>query len=228
MRRGWAAARARPWNDQAPTVAALRLERGGDRFLAAACEWLFGQGVGRVLTPALASNQTPVWRRAGFHEHLELTVLERSLATPIPTPARTPTTWDDPDLERLAAVDDRAFDATWRVGREGLADAVVATASSVTLVVEEETAVAGFAIAGESMGVSYLQRLAVDPDRSGRGAGRSLVRAALGWARLRGARTMLLNTQPENETATRLYLSEGFEPLPSRLRVLSRTPEGTP
>ncbi|HJR93032.1 MAG TPA: hypothetical protein VJ938_11370 [Acidimicrobiia bacterium] len=82
LRRGWSVARCRPWNDQTKNVAALRFDRGSDRFLASCCDWLFTQGVDRVLTPALADGQLRVWRRAGFVDHLDLTIFERSLARP--------------------------------------------------------------------------------------------------------------------------------------------------
>jgi ribosomal-protein-alanine N-acetyltransferase len=78
---------------------------------------------------------------------------------------------------------------------------------------------AGFAIVGAGSIAGYLQRVAVHPDFSGRGFGRSLVRAANQWAKRRGARSMMLNTQPDNEPAARLYVSEGFEKMLDQLTV---------
>ena len=62
----------------------------------------------------------------------------------------------------------------------------------------------------------------MDPDHARRGIGRSLVRASVDWARRHGARTMVLNTQPENLAAARLYEDEGFVRLGARLRVLAK------
>ncbi|MGH8912468.1 MAG: GNAT family N-acetyltransferase [Acidimicrobiia bacterium] len=227
MRRGWAAARARPWNDQTPDTASLRLDRGSDRFVVACCEWLTRKGVQRVLTPALAAGQLGLWLRAGFTDHLDLAVFERPLTGPAEEPTKTVKVLDDPDLSLLAAIDDRAFNSTWRVGKGGLADALAATPVSVVMGVEESGTIVGFVIVGEAAGLAYLQRLAVDPCVAGGGIGRSLVRASIRWARARGARTMLLNTQPENRAAAGLYISEGFVSLPERLRVLGRTGEVT-
>jgi ribosomal-protein-alanine N-acetyltransferase len=218
-------ARCRPWNDQTKNVAALRFDRGSDRFLASCCDWLFTQGVDRVLTPALADGQLRVWRRAGFVDHLDLTIFERSLARPAPGPEVRVEVLHDPDIDALVAIDDRAFDPTWRVGRLGLRDALTATQSAAALGVEDSGQLLGFLVVGEGGAVSYLQRLAVEPAWRSRGLGRSLVRAAIGWARGRGARTMLLNTQPDNRTAAGLYESEGFELLTTRLKVLSKTGE---
>lgn len=222
LRRGWASARARPWNDHTVATASLRLERGSDKFVIGCCEWLADQGVQQVLSPALNDGQTHVWRRAGFDDHLYLVVYERSLSQAVPPPDQAVIELTDPDLDLLAGIDDRAFHPTWRVGRNGLQDAIHATPWSSTMAVVEDRTPLGFVIVGETGGVAYLQRLAVDPDVTGRGIGRSLVRASIAWARTRGGRSMLLNTQPENAAAARLYTSEDFVLQKPRLRVLAK------
>ncbi|MFO7292108.1 MAG: GNAT family N-acetyltransferase [Actinomycetes bacterium] len=222
LRRGWAAAQARPWNDQTVELASLRLERGGDRFIGACVGWLAERGVKRVLSPAMPDDQSSVWRRAGFENHLELVVYEKDLRQPPPPPLHRVAADPSPDPAALAVIDDRAFDPTWRIGKAGLVDAMAATPTSAVLTVRVDGVVAGFAIVGEMAAVSYLQRLAVDPDHARRGIGRSLVRASVDWARRHGARTMVLNTQPENLAAARLYEDEGFVRLGARLRVLAK------
>lgn len=222
LRRGWRVAQARPWNDQSPAMAALRLDRGGDRFLDACVHWLMGRGVEVTLSPALAADQTRIWRQAGFSDHLELVVFERDLTAATDPPLHRVETHPDPDLVLLAAIDDRAFEPVWRVGRGGLADALSATPISETLTVIDDGHIVGFAIVGELSSVSYLQRVAVEPSQARRGIGRSLVRASMDWARRRGARSMLLNTQPDNQAAASLYRSEGFMSLGRKLSVLAR------
>lgn len=225
LRKGWALAQTRPWNDQSTATAALRLERGSDRFLRACGDWLFAQGVTTIRSPALALGQTPAWGRAGFRPHLELDIYERDLRPAVSDSTVEVIEQQDPDLTRLAAIDDEAFDETWRVGRLGLADARQATARSVVLAVHSDDGLVGFSIVGETSRVGYLQRIAVRPTVQGHGVGRSLVRASIRWARRGGARTMLLNTQPDNQASAALYLSEGFLRLPHRLQVLARTPD---
>lgn len=222
LRKGWALAQARPWNDQTTITAALRLDRGSDRFLRACGDWLIAHGVSTIRSPALALGQTPTWKRAGFHAHLELDIYERDLRRAVSDPTVEVIEQQDPDLAQLAAIDDEAFDETWRVGRMGLADARQATARSVVLAVVPDDEPVGFSIVGETSRVGYLQRLAVRPTVQGHGVGRSLVRESIRWARLGGARTMLLNTQPDNQASAALYRSEGFLRLPHRLQVLAR------
>lgn len=221
LRRGWALGRARPWHDTTPHLAALRIERGGDRFVTSCAAWLWDQGVERVLSPAMPDSQAGIWRRAGFRHHLELVVYERDLARTVEEPVHDVVILDDPALDVLAGIDDRAFDVTWQVGRLGLADAMGATPLAAVLAVREGPDPVGFAIVGEMAGIAYLQRLAVLPEYGGRGIGRSLVRASLRWSLRRGATAMLLNTQPANRVAASLYDSEGFVALGRKLHVLS-------
>jgi ribosomal protein S18 acetylase RimI-like enzyme len=94
-----------------------------------------------------------------------------------------------------------------------------ATPHAALLLTHEGDAPSGFAIVGVGSIAGYLQRVAVDPRFSRRGLGRSLVRAANQWARRRGARSMMLNTQPDNEAAARLYADEGFEKMLDQLTV---------
>ncbi len=127
-------------------------------------------------------------------------------------------------------IDEAAFDPEWQLGRQGLIEAHQAASSSVLLTdgTPHRVRPTGFAIVGTSGSIGYLQRLAVAPARQGSGLGRDLLMGALRWARGRGARTMLVNTQPENRRSLGLYESEGFEVLADRLSVLraeTRTPK---
>lgn len=222
LRRGFALAHARPWNDQTHDVASMRLIRGNHTFVASGVRWLTHQGVVTTRSPALSAQQTAMWRRAGFSDHLQLDVYERTLG-----PERSA---DDgivvrearPNLETLTEIDDLAFAPLWRVGHLGLEDALRATSLSVVLTVPNRAETVGFLIAGVAGSVAYLQRLAVRPEQQGRGLGSSLVRSSLRWAWRSGARTMLLNTQPENRASARLYVREGFHRLDTRLHVLAR------
>ena len=70
--------------------------------------------------------------------------------------------------------------------------------------------------------MGYLQRLAVAAHCQGLGLGTVLVSDALVWLRIRGARTVLVNTPPDNERALALYQRCGFHVEPDRLAVLHR------
>lgn len=215
LRSGWWKAVARPLNDESPE-AAIRAERASSDFLARCVAALGDRGVTGVHSPPLMRGADRMYRAAGFDLHAELSLLEADLrGAPRDVDGVRPASRSE--HERAAEVDRRAFVGDWRVGRLGLLDAIQATPDSVMLWLVEGT---GFAIVGVSAEIAYLQRIAVDPDEQGAGRGRILLRGSMAWARRRGARTMLLNTQTDNEKATMLYRSESFHVLPSRLTIL--------
>jgi ribosomal protein S18 acetylase RimI-like enzyme len=59
-----------------------------------------------------------------------------------------------------------------------------------------------------------VRALAVAPAAQGRGVGAGLVRAVIDRATARGARRLLLSTQPAMTAAQRLYVAAGFTRLP--------------
>jgi GNAT superfamily N-acetyltransferase len=200
-------------------AAAIRLERGSSEFVRSCAETMFELGAPSVLSAPVNSRGRGLWERAGFVVDRQLLLMERSLARPIEQPPIEPRKGT---IDEALPVDSRAFEGDWRIGRLGLEDALSATVRSRLLVVDRD-GVDGFAIVGVTGSAGYLQRIAVLPAAAGSGSGRSLVRASMLWARLAGARQMLLNTQPDNERAAGLYRSEGFVELPERLTVLSIT-----
>ena len=68
-----------------------------------------------------------------------------------------------------------------------------------------------------------LISLWVDPGHRGRGLARLLVEAVIGWARLQGARRLLLWVVDENDGAQRLYARTGFRPT-GRHKLVPRDP----
>lgn len=218
LRRGWAKAMARPWNDDFPGVQ-LRLVRGNKDFVAD-CAVELAAGYGQVVTPPLPTQSQKLWKEAGFKPWLRLDLFSRDLHDRIDPPVVAVDSGDPSDWETAIAIDRLAFEPTWRLGAAGLAESREATPRSSFLVSRRESGIVGFAIVGVAGSVSYLQRVAVHPQDHGVGIGRSLVRASLRWGQKHGASSMLLNTQPENNAAARLYMSEGFVRLSNGLDVL--------
>ena len=218
LRQGWAKAEARPWNADIPD-AALRLVRGNADFLTACTDSLFDLGVSGVASPPLPTMSAGLWLSAGFEPHLFLDLYSRGLTGSQPPPSYEVTTRGDDAWEDIEKIDGAAFPPLWRLDRDGLREAMGATPHAGLLLTHENRSLAGFAIVGAGSIAGYLQRVAVHPDFAQRGIGRSLVRAANQWAKRRGARSMMLNTQPENEPAARLYVSEGFEKMLDQLTV---------
>jgi ribosomal protein S18 acetylase RimI-like enzyme len=130
-------------------------------------------------------------------------------------------------MPAILAVDHLAFEAPWRLDASGIDEAMHATPRSRLRVGTDTSGegrpiVCGYAICGRAGRTGYLQRLAVDPERQGRGLGRELVIDALAWLARRHATSVLVNTQETNERAIDLYRSLGFEPDRAELIVLER------
>ena len=218
LRQGWAKAEARPWNRDIPD-AALRLVRGSAEFLTSCSTYLLDLGVSGVASPPLPEMSAGMWLTAGFEPHLALDLYSRELVGSQPEPFHEVTTRASSQWEPIERIDRDAFPPLWRLDQDGLAEALGATPHSSFLLALEEGRPTGFAIVGAGSIAGYLQRVAVHPDFARQGIGRSLVRAANQWAKRRGARSMMLNTQPDNDVAAGLYLSEGFEKMLDQLTV---------
>lgn len=209
IRQGWAKATARPWNDVSPG-ASLRLERGSADFLASGADHLLELGAEWVGSPPVDTSAASVWKSAGFKPFLRLDLYGRDLTTPFADPTRVVEDGTAADLLAIKEIDRLSFDETWQLGVLGMAEARSATPRSGLLVTREAGSVVGFAIVGIAGTIGYLQRLGVHPQRRGSGHGRSLIRSSLDWCHKRGALQQLLNTQPENEAAAHLYISEDY------------------
>lgn len=219
IRRGWAKAQARPWNDEFPDPA-LRLERGSQEFLKAVAELLAPMGSGMVYSPALYPSTTKVWISAGFTRFRLLDVMELPLGADLRPPDHLIEPTGAPDWKALVTIDDLAFDGFWRMTEAGLLEAMRATPRATVLIARIDDQLAGYALVGSQMTVSFLQRVAVAPSFTGLGVGGSLVRASAIWASRRGARALVLNVRPENERARRLYEREGFQDRETQLHLL--------
>lgn len=223
LRAGFAKGVARPWNDTVE-IAHFRIDRGSVGFLESAFEALTEMGAPGVASPPLPAPRMGMWRDAGFAPWLELHMYGRDVLRKPLAPAHPVVEGTEADWRRAVAIDHAAFDELWRLGPLGLVEARHATTTSRFSVVHDESGtVAGFSIVGIGSRIGYLQRIAVDPNARGLGYGRALVRAAIRWTVERGGTSLLLNTQPDNDRATQLYLSEGFNRIPNRLSVLRRT-----
>jgi ribosomal protein S18 acetylase RimI-like enzyme len=220
LRRGWARAEARPWNDGF-SDAHLRLVRGGTAFLADCAGRLIDLGAPSILSTPLAVSARRPWELAGFKPDIDLALMRLSLDDDVPAPNHLVQRNADIDLNILLSIDAAAFESFWRFDRNALEESTRATGKSDVFVIGDGTdAAAGYAIVGYGQAISYLQRVAVHPDWQGHGMGRSLVRAAARGARRAGSKALLLNTQTENRAAIALYQSEGYVLLPESLAVL--------
>jgi ribosomal protein S18 acetylase RimI-like enzyme len=205
-------------------MAHLRMDRGSPSFIddcgRALCKLA---GVNGVLSPPLPPSAQSPWRAAGFDTYANLELMRRDLGHLAP-PDHLVAAGDLSDLHEALRIDGDAFDEFWRFDRTAMLEALNSTARSAMHVVRRPGGgLAGFAITGMGIAISYLQRVAVDPRWQGRGIGRSLVRTSARWAERQGAQAIVLNTPAGNRTSTNLYESEDFRLLDEGLAVLHRS-----
>ena len=220
LRRGWARAEARPWNDDEPQ-AALRMLRGGSSFLEACSGRLLQLGATGVISPPLPLSAQRSWIQAGFAPFIELALMRKSLDEPTGSPDHLVAEKPQVDLDELLEIDAGAFSPFWRFNRGALEEAIGATSRSTTLTILDSSGTSiAYAVVGFGSAIAYLQRVAVRPNWQGQGMGRSLVRVVARKARTAGAKVLLLNTQTDNVSAIGLYEDEGFVRLPEPLSLL--------
>jgi len=178
-------------------------------------------GYHRVVTGALSPAESGGFLAAGFgiSERLHLPAHPLRDLPDVAPEARLRRA-GPADEAAVLRVDNRAFPVFWRLDRAGLDDALHATPQARWRVAGDG-AIVGYAITGRAGRRGYLQRLAVDPDRSGKGIGAALVVDGLRWLRRWRAEQAIVNTQLDNERALGLYERLGFRRQPLGLSVLS-------
>lgn len=187
-----------------------------------ACAVLADRGYADVVTGALSVHERRGFLEAGFTVQEELHLLGCELRDLPGQPEATLRRGCRRHRAGALAVDAAAFQSFWRLDEPGLDDALQATPSTRFRVAIGGGVVTGYAVCGRAGRRGYVQRLAVDPDRQGRGVGRALLIDGLRWLERRGATSAVVNTQVGNERALRLYTALGFRLQPSGLAVLVR------
>jgi ribosomal protein S18 acetylase RimI-like enzyme len=180
------------------------------------------RGYIRVMTSALSPAEEATFLAAGFAVHERLELLAHNLRDlPSASPARLRRGRSD-DERHVLAVDRSSFSSFWQLDGPGLGDAIRATPHArYRVALDEEAAVIGYAITGRAGRRGYLQRLAVDPGRRRSGTATALVVDGLRWLKRRGVDRAVVNTQPGNDAALRLYEQLGFRLQPMGLAVLT-------
>ena len=226
VREGADRLRVRPWHDEPDIayVAPVGLNPVREDTVHRLLIDLEGRGARTIVTAALAPAEQRPFLAAGFSRREHLRVLERDLRSlPVAEPPQTRThRARRADRRAVLAVDDAAFDTTWRLGSGGLDDALRATPTSRFRVIGRPDVVA-YAVSGEAGPQGFVQRLAVAPAHQHHGMGTALVSDGLRWMRRHGASTALVNTQETNEAALSLYQRLGFRERASGLDVLARS-----
>lgn len=125
-----------------------------------------------------------------------------------------PASWDDADVQRLAAEQQsevrRRYDGKGEPGTPPSATDV-----AVVLVArgEDGTALGCGALRGLGNGVAEIKRMFVVPGARGRGIATAVLAALEGVARERGWTTLRLETGPRQPEAVGLYTRAGYRPV---------------
>ena len=230
IRRGRERVRTAPWRgDHSVALVSLLPETPfPSADLARQCrETLTDQGFSRVVTSALSPLEQAGFLAAGFAVEETLRLLGMDLrrselerVPPGPRLSRVP----DRRRPEVLAVDAAAFPEFWRFDEFALSDALAATPAVRFRRAAEPGPAAetiGYAICGRAGRRGYVQRLAVRPDRQGRGTGRRLLLDGLHWLARRGVTRAVVNTQTTNRAALDLYQAIGFREEPMGLSVLA-------
>jgi [ribosomal protein S18]-alanine N-acetyltransferase len=116
----------------------------------------------------------------------------------------------DADLEAICGLEEAGFAPFERWSKQSWVEELAGDRWVITRLDVHATviAVASFGVSGD---LADLYRVVVHPDSRGQGIGASLVRAGLDWAAAVGARRMLLEVRPDNDSAVGLYRRLGFE-----------------
>lgn len=185
---------------------------------------LIAAGYREVITAAIGPVEARSFLLAGFEVHERLHLLARDLQRLPAAPAAHLRRARQRDTPAVLAVDGQAFSEFWRLDDTGLTEALSATPSSRFRVATDRPrgSVVGYAVCGRAGRKGFVQRLAVQPDREGRGHGRALLLDGLHWLHRRGVDRVVVNTQLTNERALELYEGLGFRRQPGGLAVLEK------
>lgn len=129
-------------------------------------------------------------------------------------------------LEDVLELDSTAFDDFWKLDARTLNAVATSCSRNVFLLARDRGRLAGYAIGGTNGRFGYLQRLGVRAGRQGEGIGEALSLRLIDALTAMGAHVICVNTQEENDAARSLYRKLGFEEIPERRLIMSRTPDG--
>ncbi len=206
-----------PWRHR-PEIASvdeLVSVRSTEALLRSAFERCVAQGNDLMLIIELDSQRSPTrFERAGLELLEEVITYEMSAPSTAWQP-RSPTQLTNVDardsgmLDRVTRLDQSAFPWLWRNNRTEF-DIYVRTPGVNLAVIEsagEPIAYVGMTLFG---GWGHIDRIAVAPDRQGRGIGLELLTLAVASMRRQGANRIALSTQRTNWRSQRLYERFGF------------------
>ncbi len=113
------------------------------------------------------------------------------------------------DLERVMAIEERAYPYPW--SRGNFADSLAAGYDA--WIFADDSGWIGYAVLMWAVDEAHLLNLCVPVELQRRGLGRRLLDWLVGDVAARGARAMMLEVRPSNLAAVGLYRGGGFAPI---------------
>lgn len=120
------------------------------------------------------------------------------------------------DLSDILELEQGGFDSSEQWSASAWAEELASPDRHVLARLDRDARIIGVATFSCVEDMADLHRVIVRPDARGQGVGASLVRAGIDWAGAVGARRMLLEVRPDNESAVALYRRLGFAPVTTR------------
>jgi len=150
--------------------------------------------------------------RWGFARTNGVVTLRRD-AGPMPEPPQPPLAIREvmaADFDAVADVDGMAFESIWHHNRAAL-EGASRQAATFTLL-EDGQNILGYQLSTWHIDTGHLARLAIRPDRQGKGLGALLVGEMIRFFDARNVHHITVNTQEDNIASQRLYHRLGFRP----------------
>ncbi len=113
------------------------------------------------------------------------------------------------DLQAVSKIDSDSFAPLWQISPEYIR--IAFQQANLATVAEFEGEVSGFQISTSTSVGGHLARLAVNPSVQGLGIGYALLYDLMYQFRRRGALTITVNTQENNQASLALYHKAGFK-----------------
>lgn len=178
-------------------------------------------GMKKIFSLALHAWFEPLLERSGFRQANEVIFYEWAGSAGVLNrdPGISIRRMRQSDLDAVEQIDHDAFSPAWQNSLQTLSRATQLSTYATVCALEGE--LVGYQISTASALGAHLARLAVKSDYQRRGIGRNLVIDLLKHIVRRGFDRVTVNTQADNLSSQRLYLSLGFEPTGQRYPMYS-------
>lgn len=120
------------------------------------------------------------------------------------------------DLADILELEQGGFDTAEQWSEAAWAEELDSPDRHVLARLDRDARIIGVATFSCVEDMADLHRVIVRSDARGQGIGASLIRAGIDWAGAVGARRMLLEVRPDNDSAVALYRRLGFAPVTTR------------